>query len=80
MEILGRDNLIDTLKYMLKIAEESPKDAFFMTNCEFAQIDKAFQERSHKLGLERALKLQEEADKRAEQIQENIDKTKKDNI
>ena len=118
MEILSKDNLIDTLEFMRKIAEGSPaksffhvtgdainvfctkdelitricemldavesgdKEAYFSTSFEFiqvdlkflktgkggdvVQIDKEFQERAHKMGLERALKLQKEADERVQ--------------
>lgn len=60
MDILSKDNLIDTLKFMIQVAEGSPKDSYFVTTCEFAQIDRSFQERSHKMGLKRALKLNKE--------------------
>ena len=68
MEILSRDNLIDTLKFMISIAEDSPKESYFVTNCEFAQVDADFQKRSHDMGLARALKLKEEADKKQDNI------------
>jgi len=68
MEILSKTNLIDTLKFMILVAEGSPDDSYFAANTEFSQVDKDFQERAHKMGLARALKLQKETE------------TKKDNM
>lgn len=59
MEILNKENLINTLKFMIEVAEGSPEGAYFMTNCEFSQVDADFQERAHKMGLARALKAEE---------------------
>jgi hypothetical protein len=76
MEILTRENLIDTLEYMIKVAKGSPKGSYFTVgDCSFSQIDKSFQDRAHKMGLDRALKQQKEAEKRL--AKEN---NKKDNI
>ena len=64
MEILKKDSLIDTLKYMIKVVEGSPKDAYFTVgDWWISEIDKTFQKRSHKMGLERAIKQQKEIDK-----------------
>lgn len=63
MEVLSKKNLIDTLNFMIEIAEGSPDDAYFATTTEFSQVDKDFQERAHRMGLARALKLQKETEK-----------------
>lgn len=68
MEILSRDNLIDTLQYMIEVAEGSPEEAYFMTNCEFAQVDKDFQERAHQMGVDRAVKAQKESESKKDNM------------
>ena len=68
MEVLSRDNLIDTLKFMISVAEGSPEESYFVTNCEFAQVDKDFQERANKMGVARALKIKEEAERTGDNI------------
>jgi DNA-binding transcriptional regulator GbsR (MarR family) len=75
MENLSRDNLVETLKEMLDIVKKRPKDSYFVVNCEFAQIDKSFQEDVHKRNIERAKKEHEAAEKRAKK-----ELSKKDNI
>lgn len=74
MEIVKRDNLVETLEFMIKIAKEMPEEMYFHVNVEFAGIDEKFQKVSHELGTARQVKLQEEYEASLKKTQEEIDK------
>lgn len=78
MENVSRDNLVSQLNFMLGEVKRRPKDAYFAVPEFFiAEIDKGWMEQLSKSITARELKLQKEAQKRANEIKK---KEKKDNI
>jgi hypothetical protein len=64
MDVVSKKGLVDTLKFMLELAEDSPEESYFIVETHFAEIDKTFQERSHKMQTDRVIEQQESGDKK----------------